>query len=377
MNINTQNSNKDLMPTTNLDLQGGNISFLIKKEIKLRWLQNSLILKLRKRNYDRLKPLYTKAISMQELLRSTSTIQQPGSLTHTYLYNYDKSKQYKFSKLINYICLILNSTFATLFGLISRPVYLFTQNKLIIYINYYIPNYFFYKKSKSHKIIKRHVWKYNKWPASSTRGLTTELTKLIKVLSNLLNLKVELQLNQLKYPYQDSSILAKLISLNTNKKRFGTIIRIIMKKALVITNELITDKTDNQFSNTGIKILKNRRRKLLWWFDPKVDPETGLAVIDPKTGSEVMELHVKKFTVYDKVDLRIHKTIPAILTGLKVQISGRLKTERVIPKKTIQKKEIGGFKRTKENIVDYAIYTNKNKRGAYSVKVWTTSKISV
>lgn len=67
--------------------------------------------------------------------------------------------------------------------------------------------------------------------------------------------------------------------------------------------------------------------------------------------------------------LNIHKTMPTVLTGLKVKISGRLITERVYPRKTINKTEIGGFKKTDSNIIDYAIYTNKNKRGSYSVKV--------
>ncbi len=67
--------------------------------------------------------------------------------------------------------------------------------------------------------------------------------------------------------------------------------------------------------------------------------------------------------------LKIHKSIPTILTGLKIKISGRLITQRVIPKKTISKLEKGGFKKTKINIVDYATYTNKNKRGSYTVKV--------
>lgn len=67
--------------------------------------------------------------------------------------------------------------------------------------------------------------------------------------------------------------------------------------------------------------------------------------------------------------LKIHRTVPAILTGLKVQVSGRLITERVIPKRTVKIKEAGGFKRTKNSIVDFAKYTNKNKRGSYTIKV--------
>lgn len=83
---------------------------------------------------------------------------------------------------------------------------------------------------------------------------------------------------------------------------------------------------------------------------------------------EIISEHYNKLSIDGNI-VYIHKTVPTVLTGLKVRISGRLSTERVIPKKTIQSKEIGGFKRNKSNLVDYAVYTNKNKRGSYSVKV--------
>ena len=44
-------------------------------------------------------------------------------------------------------------------------------------------------------------------------------------------------------------------------------------------------------------------------------------------------------------------------------------TQRLVPKRTVQQREIGNFARSKDSIVDYALYTNKNRRGAYTVKV--------
>lgn len=261
---------------------------------------------------------------MIKLLKKVCNIQQPGSLTKSYFYSFNKAKRYKIYKLLSLIFHILNYFFGTFYCIISKPVYLFTQNSLTIYINYYIPR-------TSYKLSRRHIWKYKKLPVKSATKLTLELEKLIKLLSNLLNLKVELQLNKLTYPYHDSTILAKLIAFNTNKKRFTSIMKIILKKASIITNTLRTYKEKEDYYNV---------------------------VSGPK-------------------NIKIHKSIPTVLTGLKVKISGRLITQRVIPKKTISKDEKGGFKRTKKSIVDYAVFTNKNKRGSYSVKVWSTSRICV
>jgi Mitochondrial ribosomal protein (VAR1) len=261
---------------------------------------------------------------MIKTLKKVCTIQQPGSLTKTYFYNFNNAKRYKIYKLLSIIFQILNYFFSTFYCIISKPVFLFTQKTLTIYINYYIPR-------ASYKLSRRHLWKYQKLPVRSATKLTLELKKLIKLLSKLLNLKVELQLNKLNYPYHDSTILSKLIAFNTNKRRFTSIMKLIIKKSSIITNTLKTYKDNEDFLSV---------------------------VSGPKT-------------------LKIHKSIPTILTGLKVKISGRLITQRVIPKRTISKTEIGGFKKTKKSIVDYAIYTNKNKRGSYSVKVWSTSRICI
>ena len=70
-----------------------------------------------------------------------------------------------------------------------------------------------------------------------------------------------------------------------------------------------------------------------------------------------------------------YKNIPSILTGLRVQVSGRLSRDRIVPKITVQKKQLGGFKINNKNISDYAVFTSKNRKGAYTIKVWTTHKI--
>lgn len=262
------------------------------------------------------------AISMGNLINNICNIQQPNSLTQNYFYFYNNSKKYQYFKLINNANRILNYFFGTFYALISRPVYLFTQNKLIIFINYYLP-----KTSK--RLSRRFVWKYNKLPSNSAKGFKPELKTLIQNLSKLFNFKVELQLNRLNYPYQDSLILAKLLALGSNLNRFRSLMALIIKKSLVITRDLKEDKKNEDFYNVVI----NRKK------------------------------------------IKIHKSVPTVLTGLKVRISGRLLTERVMPKKTINQKEIGGFTRDKNSLVDYAIFNSKNKRGSYSVKVWTTSKV--
>jgi hypothetical protein len=75
---------------------------------------------------------------------------QGGSINQTYLYNYNKSNQQRYTKLLTYIQHKLNHFFGTFYSISSKPVFLFTQNKLIISVNYFMP-------TASKKLITRHL----------------------------------------------------------------------------------------------------------------------------------------------------------------------------------------------------------------------------
>jgi hypothetical protein len=316
-----------------------------------------------------LTPEDKKAITTMQLLNklcNTGAYAKPGSLNYTHFYHYNKTSYHKLSKLLSNLINILNHFFGTFYGIISRPVFLFTQKKLIIFINYYIPNVY-------SKLFNRHIWKYNRYPSKSAMGFNLELKKLIRVLAKFLNLKVELQLNQLVYPYHDSTILSKLIALSSNKRRFRTIMSIIIQKALIITDPKKTF-SNQQWNKWGGEAAPHTAPDAVNHTQIVVPATLGGTAPKAQILPEIISEHYNKLSIDGNI-VYIHKTVPTVLTGLKVRISGRLSTERVIPKKTIQSKEIGGFKRNKSNLVDYAVYTNKNKRGSYSVKVWTTSRI--
>jgi hypothetical protein len=253
-----------------------------------------------------------------------------SNTSHAMLYNYLPREGSR--KLLNNINTILNYFFASFYILISKPVLLFTPGKLVISLNYYKPE-------PNSKLSNRYIWKYGKVPSRSGTGLHSELTGLIDILSKLTNKKVELQLNQLNYPFHDSTILSKLISLNTNKKKFSRIIRILMSKATIITKNFGAPRASNKLSSNPGSLYDGEGLPFL-----TVKNEKGQNV-------------------------SIHTSTPTVLSGIRIQISGRLATQRVVPKRTISKKQKGGFACTNRNIVEFAQYTNKNKRGAYTVKV--------
>ena len=61
--------------------------------------------------------------------------------------------------------------------------------------------------------------------------------------------------------------------------------------------------------------------------------------------------------------------IPSFLSGIKLRIGGRLMTHRLVPKQTVKIFRKGTLSKGKINFLDEARYTNKNKRGAFTITI--------
>jgi Mitochondrial ribosomal protein (VAR1) len=131
-------------------------------------------------------------------------------------------------------------------------------------------------------------------------------------LSKFYKKPVELDLDRLYYPYYDSYILSNMIGFISN----------IFKYRIII-------------------------RKLF-----------NLAIIKKPT----------KFIAQAQAQ-RKSSFIPSLLSGIKIRLAGRLLTQRVIPKLTVKTIQRGTLARGKTNLVNSARFTNKNRRGAYSITV--------
>jgi hypothetical protein len=132
---------------------------------------------------------------------------------------------------------------------------------------------------------------------------------ICNILSKKFNRPVELQLIRLHHPYHDSNILVNLLALNLKNKN---------KKSRVAISKI--------HSNKVIKKLN-----------------------DPKLNS---------------INL-----IPSFLSGLNINIAGRLMREPIIPRKTVKFYEKGATATGKVNYLDVATITKKNKKGAFTIKI--------
>lgn len=78
------------------------------------------------------------------------------------------------------------------------------------------------------------------------------------------------------------------------------------------------------------------------------------------------------FKEYLLTNPSLHKTnLPAHISGIKVQVSGRLVTETVVPRVTEQSCLIGSFNGANNpSLLETSKFTTKNELGALNRKVW-------
>ena len=140
------------------------------------------------------------------------------------------------------------------------------------------------------------------------------INSLGQVLSKLFKQPVELRFVRLHYPYLDSYILAQYIAINTAKYNFTRIQRAI-------------------FGALQFPVLK---------------------------ASELEDT-----------------TLPSYITGMKIRISGRLTTQRSVPRQTVQTAQVGSFSSSHipsnskaSGIISSGSFSTKNQKGAFTVKVW-------
>jgi hypothetical protein len=135
-----------------------------------------------------------------------------------------------------------------------------------------------------------------------------KLNIILKILSRFFNKPVELDLVRLYYPYFDSNIFVNLLAKLINKIQIRIIMQKFFKKAII---------------KNPIKL--NRKTNIT--------------------------------------------KIPSFLSGINLKIAGRLLTHRIVPRQTLKIIRRGALARGKIKYLDEARYTNKNKRGAFSLTI--------
>ena len=201
------------------------------------------------------------------------------------------------------------------------------------------------------------------------------LEKITYILSTVFRKKIELDIIRLHFPFHDSQILAKLLgsSSNANKYKFSRMIKKLLPKA-VIKNPSLLNTPNKSFLPNSFKELKYSSLNLATF----AKSLASNLLSQNKLENSLSHLDLKKEEKFKEsfgsgIESALEKVqglpLPSSISGLNVKLAGRLTTQRVIPRYTIQTRQEGSLARGKVNFLEKARFTNKNKRGAYSFTV--------
>jgi len=300
----------------------------MKKDVEIAKENNNFIINNKtltlKNKTESIVPIVHSITNTQSISKYLKSITIFNDIPKGKVISFNKEISYNFNKLNNkllkQIYEFLFYSFFSMNSLISKPVLEITSNKIIIRLFFY---HFNLKKLFNRCLKKtfKNRFKYYQLMKSFTenRFLIVNIKKLnliCKILSRHFKKPVELNLTKLNYPYLDSNIFVNLLALMINKKKLRNIMKRFFKFAVI--------KNINKLN------------------------------------------HKKRIT-----------HIPSYLSGIKIYIGGRLLTNRVVPRKTVKIIRRGAFARSKVNFLDIARYTNKNRRGSFSITVSTGQNLII
>ena len=85
----------------------------------------------------------------------------------------------------------------------------------------------------------------------------------------------------------------------------------------------------------------------------------------PQHSCQEVMINYKGIGVGDSSGVK-ESNLPSHVSGLSIKLAGRLTTQKMIPRQTVQSIQEGSLARGKVHFIEKARFTNKNKRGTYS-----------
>jgi hypothetical protein len=283
-------------------------------------------------------------------------------------------------------------------ALISKPVFIFNHNKIIIQLAYYLNKKIFYYKFKKYITIKyfvtlnksnltsltllnkvknikedtgleafnnsrslpykeKELKKYSSATFPSLQGkikiqkrnsilfvLKKKLNALTLFLEKYFNCSVQLEFTRLYYPFHNSNILAQIIGLNGKKYNFEKIVKFLFSSRI----HAIINNPNSKFKN--IDFFKNIK-----------STQHLTSFLNKSVLAQETQLRSKSQIRYN--------SLLSLLSGIKFRLAGRFYKHKIIPRKTVYTTQKGSLARGVVNYVDSSKFINKSKRGTFCVTI--------
>ena len=302
----------------------------------------------------------------------------------------DKNNKYSVFSSTKIIESLLETLFLSISSLISKPIYLIRQDKIIIRLFVFlapkidrtlhtslcnkklwnkisniqmklsfrraINEYLNVKKNDLNISLDQTPLVNHKNLYGTDPRLNSYLVKFKNkleifgyILGTILNKKVEFEIIKLQFPFHDSKILSHILGYNANTYKFTRIISKLFPKAVI--------KNPSQ----DILFMKEKKDELL-------ESKNNIDLLNPH--SYLPPLFDLSNSNSKWISKKINtNTYPSYLSGINIKLAGRLMTQSIRPRFTVQNKQSGSLARLKIDFIERSRFTGKNKRGAFSFTV--------
>lgn len=249
-----------------------------------------------------------------------------------------KSNNYKFYRynqinnpIKNNIYEFLHNSFISMFSLISKPVFIIKPDKIVIQLFYLLLKKKIDKNKNNNKSLlfnfENKINLQKKIP--NLKGIWKSFFK------NDNNLKIDIKENR------------KSIFIFKNNNKLKIICNILTRFFnKPVEFELVRLYLPHYNSNILVNFI-------------------GMFINKIKLRKIINKLKLKTITKLFKKN----KNIPSAISGFNIKVGGRLLTQKSVPRKTVKFISSGNLARGKTLLVETARFTNKNKRGAFSLTV--------
>jgi hypothetical protein len=304
-------------------------------------------------------------------------------------------------------------SFKKMFSLISKPVFIFTPDKVVINLFYYIllpsllkkKNLFHNSKLKKMKNIKNKLFKFKTFDKYLSKKNKIIMKNKINTNNNKINKKEINKQDDFLYFFKTEFKKTKndrLLDLdkNNNKQKYFTKVKLhrrnyslhkkinLFKKINLINRIKLKNLVEISLIKMFPKKFENICRVLSKFLNKKIELNL-IRLHYPYKDSHILANYLQlvinrikfvlitrkifRFAVIKKLTkLFIRKKIniiPSFLTGLKIKVAGRLMKYKVIPRKTVKLTQRGSSSTGTVNYTSFSRVTSKNRRGAYSITV--------
>lgn len=323
-------------------------------------------------------------------------------------FNFNHANNNYNNKLRDNIFKFLFFSFKKMFSLISKPIFVFTPDKVVINLFYYIllPSLLKKKinfkntKIKKMKKLKKKIFKYKTYDKYFDLNKSNNTLQKFNQTTNINNKNyknniIYLPNNYIPEKYKSlfkdyiifphsykSSKIKMLLKFRIKKKinsfkKLHKINRIKLKLLAEISLIKMYPKIFENLCRILSKFLKKKiELNLIRLHYPYKDSHilaNYLRLVVNKLKFVLLTRKIFRHAIIKKLSKLFirnkYNIIPSFLTGLKIKIAGRLMKYKVIPRKTIKLAQRGSSSIGTVNFTSFSRVTAKNRRGAYSITV--------